>query len=71
MVTAFTCSMPDPWNFVSNTKCIDVVAFVKYISITNIVSEVLLILGPLAIWNVKMSRAQTGTICSVFLARFG
>jgi hypothetical protein len=68
-VTAFACSLPNPWNFVMNKKCIDVVAFVNYVSITNIVSEVLLILVPLAIWNVRMSKTRTATVSLVFLSR--
>jgi len=69
LVTAFACSLPKPWNFVDNRKCIDVRAFVNYVSVTNIVSEVLLILIPLAIWNVRMSKKRTALVSLVFLAR--
>ena len=68
-VTAFACKLPNPWVFVYAEDCIDVRAFVNYVCITNIASEGLLILIPLAIWNVRMSMTQTATVSLVFLAR--
>ncbi|KAF2825458.1 hypothetical protein CC86DRAFT_43418 [Ophiobolus disseminans] len=68
-VTAFACHLPHPWSFVQNAHCINVVAFVNYVSVTNIISEVLLILIPLAVWNVGMSRSRTAGVGVVFAVR--
>jgi len=69
IVTAFACKLPNPWNFLRAEDCIDPRAFVNYISISNIVLESLLVLIPLAIWNVRMSKSQTATVSLVFMAR--
>jgi hypothetical protein len=67
--TAFACSLPHPWRFVGNTNCYDVVAFVNYIGITNIVVEVLLVMIPLVVWNVRISATRRISVSLVFLAR--
>jgi hypothetical protein len=69
LVMAFACDLPHPWNFVENTKCLDVLAFVNYIAITNIVVEVLLVILPLVVWNVKISTKRQASVSFVFMAR--
>lgn len=69
LVTAFACHMPHPWQFVGNHKCYDVVAFVNYIGITNIVVEVLLVIIPLVVWNLRISATRRVSVSLVFLAR--
>jgi hypothetical protein len=69
LVMAFACNLPHPWNFVENTKCLDVFAFVNYIAITNIVVEVLLVVIPLVVWNVRISTRRQASVSFVFLAR--
>lgn len=50
LVTALQYRMPTPWNMLS-TECIDILAFGNYLASTNIATEVLLVLVPLAIWT--------------------
>ncbi|KAF2029803.1 hypothetical protein EK21DRAFT_112479 [Setomelanomma holmii] len=69
LVTAFACNLPKPWNFLGNQHCYDVVAFVNYIAITNIVVEVLLVTIPLVVWNVRLSARKRISVSLVFLAR--
>lgn len=71
LVTAFACSLPNPWQFIRNTKCYDVKTFVNYIGITNIVVEVILVVIPLIVWNVRLSAARRVSVSLVFLARLG
>ncbi|KAL5114516.1 hypothetical protein ACEQ8H_007606 [Pleosporales sp. CAS-2024a] len=69
LVSAIPCDMPHPWRFVGNTRCIDVVAFVNYIGITNMIVEVLLVILPLVVWNVRISATRRISVSFVFLAR--
>ncbi len=69
LVSAFPCHLPTPWQFVDTQNCYDLVAFVNYISITNIVVEVLLVMIPLFIWNVRLSAGKRISVSLVFLAR--
>ena len=69
LVNAFPCALPNPWKFTEIHKCYNVVAFVNYIGITNIVVEVLLVLIPLFIWNVRLSAGRRVSVSLVFLAR--
>ncbi|KAF1351478.1 hypothetical protein EJ07DRAFT_36676, partial [Lizonia empirigonia] len=50
IVTAFQCQLPAPWNLSETDGCIDIAAFGNYLASTNIATEVLLVLIPLAIW---------------------
>jgi hypothetical protein len=68
LVAAFTCSVPEPWNFLGD-KCIDIVAFANYICVTNIVVEVLLVAIPLSVWNLRLSAGRSICISSLFMAR--
>lgn len=69
LVTSFACDLPHPWNFLENENCYDVVAFVNYIGITNIVAETLLVTIPLTVWNVRLSARKSISVSLVFLAR--
>ncbi|KAH3914062.1 hypothetical protein HBI56_053860 [Parastagonospora nodorum] len=69
IATAFACALPHPWIFVRNTQCYDVTAFVNYIGITNIIVEILLVLIPLVVWNVRISATRRISVSLVFLAR--
>ncbi|KAF1925078.1 uncharacterized protein M421DRAFT_264518 [Didymella exigua CBS 183.55] len=48
LVAAFQCRMPVPWNVLDN-ECIDVAAFGNYLALTNVATEVLLVLVPIAL----------------------
>jgi hypothetical protein len=67
LVTAFACSLPDPWKFIRNKLCYNVHSFVNYIGVTNIIVEILLVIIPLVVWNVRTSRRTS--VSFVFLAR--
>ena len=69
LVNAFPCDLPNPWRFTERHNCYDLVAFVNYIGITNIVVEVLLVMIPLFIWNVRLSAGRRVSVSLVFLAR--
>jgi hypothetical protein len=69
LVTAFACKLPHPWNFIRESGCYDVVAFMNYIGITNIIVEVLLVILPLVVWNVRISATRRTSVSLVFLAR--
>ncbi|KAF2713468.1 hypothetical protein K504DRAFT_335433, partial [Pleomassaria siparia CBS 279.74] len=51
LVTSFPCSLPNPWEFGAGKNCFELIKFVNYIGITNIVVEVLLVMIPLFVWN--------------------
>lgn len=67
-VTAFPCHLPRPWDF-NNNKCFDLVKFVNYLGITNIVVEVLLVMIPLFVWNIRMDAAKRISVSCAFLSR--
>lgn len=69
LVNAFPCALPAPWRFTEGHNCYDVVAFINYIGITNIVVEVILVMIPLFIWNVRLSAGRRVSVSLVFLAR--
>lgn len=69
LVSAFPCTLPKPWLFLGDQKCIDIVKWVNYVGITNIVTEVLLISIPLILWNLRTSAGKRLTISSAFTAR--
>ncbi|CAI6332054.1 unnamed protein product [Periconia digitata] len=72
LVTAFMCSLPGPWlflEFLDGKKCIDIVKWVNYLSITNIVTEVLLISIPLVLWNLRTSAGKRFSVSFAFMAR--
>jgi len=69
IATAFACALPHPWKFIRNTECYDVIAFMNYIGITNIMVEILLVLIPLVVWNVRISATRRISVSLVFLAR--
>jgi hypothetical protein len=67
--TAFACDLPHPWQFVGNQNCFDVVAFVNHVGITNIIVEIILVILPLVVWNVRISATRRISVSLVFLAR--
>ncbi|KAF2795416.1 hypothetical protein K505DRAFT_239928 [Melanomma pulvis-pyrius CBS 109.77] len=58
LVTAFPCSFPNPWQFLPGKKCFELVKFVNYVGITNIVVEVLLVMIPLFVWNLRLTAGR-------------
>jgi hypothetical protein len=68
LVTAFPCELPDPWNFLGK-DCIDIVKFVLHIGVTNIWIEVVLIVMPLIVWNLRLSAGSSISVSAVFLSR--
>lgn len=68
LVSAFRCQLPRPWDFAGN-KCFDVIRFVNYVGVTNIVVEVLLIMIPLFVWNLRLTAGRRASVSSVFIAR--
>ncbi|KAF2279114.1 uncharacterized protein EI97DRAFT_440579 [Westerdykella ornata] len=68
MVTVFPCPFPQPWHFLGK-QCIDVISFINYIGITNIVVEVILVIIPLVVWNIRLSAGRSISVSSVFLSR--
>ncbi len=50
-VTAFQCRIPTPWDLLRTSECVDIVAFGNYLASTNIMTEILLVLVPLAVWT--------------------
>lgn len=69
LATALACTLPHPWKFIGNGHCIKVVSFVNYIGISNIVVEVVLVLIPLVVWNVRLSAGRRLSVSLVFSAR--
>ncbi|KAF2192857.1 hypothetical protein K469DRAFT_729949 [Zopfia rhizophila CBS 207.26] len=68
LVTAFPCRLPRPWDFYGN-KCYKMTIFVNYVGISNIVVEVLLVLIPLFIWNLRLTAGRRASVSLVFAAR--
>ena len=69
LAAGFACSLPNPWHFVGGDKCFNVVAFVNYIGITNVVLDVILVMIPLVVWNIRTSTRRRASVSLVFLAR--
>ncbi|KAF2260658.1 hypothetical protein CC78DRAFT_584562 [Lojkania enalia] len=67
-VTAFPCHLPRPWDF-QNNKCYNLVQFVNYVGITNIVVEVILVLIPLFVWNIRLEAGRRVSVSFAFLSR--
>lgn len=68
-VTAFPCSLPNPWQFDATKKCIDIIKWINYVGITNIVVEILLVAIPLTVWNLRASAGKRISVSLMFLAR--
>jgi hypothetical protein len=69
LVAAFSCSLPNPWQWGDGKKCGDVASWVNYLGSTNIVVEILLILIPLCLWNVRTSAGRRISVSLLFLSR--
>lgn len=68
-VTAFPCKLPNPWQFDPDKTCIDLIKWLNYVGITNIVVEVLLVLIPLLVWNLRTSAGRRVSVSLCFLSR--
>lgn len=69
VVTAFQCQMPTPWNVLNSKECIDTMAFGNYLASTNIATEIMLVLVPLALWMQDNSVGNRLYISAVFWSR--
>jgi hypothetical protein len=69
IVTAFPCSFPHPWQFGPEKKCFQLLKFVRYVCITNIVVEVLLVMIPLFVWNLRLDAGRRMSVSFAFVAR--
>lgn len=69
LVTAFQCRLPTPWDIIRTDECIDVLAFGNYLASTNIVTEVLLVMVPLAIWTQDTPIGNRLFVSAVFWLR--
>jgi len=70
LVASFSCTLPEPWKH-KDRKCLDIVCWINYVGITNIVVEVLLISIPLCLWNLRTSAGRRTFVSLMFLARLG
>ncbi|CAD6591805.1 MAG: hypothetical protein ASARMPREDX12_005417 [Alectoria sarmentosa] len=69
LVTTFSCKIPTPWDY-THGKCLDRYSWWSYFEITNIITDVALILLPLAIiWKIQTSWARKAGIFSFFALR--
>ncbi|KAF9728882.1 hypothetical protein PMIN06_002424 [Paraphaeosphaeria minitans] len=69
LVAAFSCSLPNPWQWGNGKKCLDISGWVNYIGSTNIVVEILLVMIPLCVWNVRTSAGRRMSVSLLFLSR--
>ena len=69
LVASFACSLPNAWQWNDKKSCINVVSWVNYVGATNIITEILLILIPLCIWNVRASAGRRMSVSLMFLSR--
>ncbi|KAH6629289.1 hypothetical protein C7974DRAFT_394220 [Boeremia exigua] len=68
-VTVFQCKIPTPWDLLQTNECIDIVAFGNYLASTNIVTEMLLVLVPLAVWTQNTPVGNRLYVSAVFWFR--
>lgn len=69
IVIAFQCHLPTPWDLLRTSECIDTVAFGNYLASTNIMTEVLLVLVPLAVWTQKSPVGNRLYVSAAFWSR--
>lgn len=69
VVTALQCQMPTPWNVLNSKECIDIMAFGNYLASSNIATEIMLVLVPLALWMQDNSVGSRLYISAVFWSR--
>ncbi|KAF2117251.1 hypothetical protein BDV96DRAFT_22157 [Lophiotrema nucula] len=67
-VTAFPCHVPRPWDFYNN-KCFDLTKFINYLGATNIIVEILLIMIPLVVWNIRLDVGKRVSVSVAFISR--
>ncbi|KAF2009667.1 hypothetical protein BU24DRAFT_80507 [Aaosphaeria arxii CBS 175.79] len=68
LVSAFRCKPPNVWAK-SGDQCIDIVKFVNYTGISNIVVEILLVSVPLFVWNLRTTAGRRVSVSACFLSR--
>ena len=69
LVTGFQCRLPKPWDDLRANDCIDIAAFGNYLASTNIVTEILLVLVPLAVWTHGSPVGNRLYVSAVFWSR--
>lgn len=69
VVTVFQCRLPTPWDILKTDDCIDIAAFSNFLASTNIATEALLVLVPLAIWTRDRSVGNRLYVSTVFFSR--
>lgn len=67
-VAAIPCTPPNT-SRIFGQQCIDTVTFANYIGASSLISELLLVVIPLAMWDIVHSKQQMYTLSGVFLAR--
>jgi len=50
-------------------KCFELVKFINYVGITNIVVELLLVMIPLFIWNLRLTTGRQLSVSLTFVSR--
>ncbi|KAF2188343.1 hypothetical protein K469DRAFT_703857 [Zopfia rhizophila CBS 207.26] len=67
--SAFACSLPRPWKLVGN-RCFDRAAFYNYVSISNIITEVIVLVVPMIVlWKINITKKRKAAILSCFGSR--
>lgn len=69
LVTAFQCRLPTPWRVAETDHCIDVAAFGNFLASTNVVTEILLVLVPLAVWARGTAVGNRRYVTAAFISR--
>ena len=69
LVAFFQCNpIPRAWDMEISGTCIDQMAWARYVSVPNILTDVALIILPLpVIWNIQTSRAQKIGLTVIFM----
>jgi hypothetical protein len=68
LVTLFPCKFPDQWRFLEK-ECIDIFVFIQHVAATNICIEVIIIVMPLLVWNLRISAGRSISVSAVFMSR--
>ncbi|KAF2439639.1 hypothetical protein P171DRAFT_436271 [Karstenula rhodostoma CBS 690.94] len=69
LVAAFLCPSPNPWQRGNGKKRLEISSWVNYVGSTNIVVEILLIMIPLCVWNVRTSAGRRIYVSLLFVSR--
>ncbi|PYH88861.1 hypothetical protein BO71DRAFT_403521 [Aspergillus ellipticus CBS 707.79] len=69
LAVAFQCGFPEPWNFLSH-NCINREAWWEYFGITNIMTEIALIVIPsMLVFHIQMADAKKAVVIGCFFTR--